>query len=90
MNSIPQPADVTGTLEGLIRTGQDAVRQFDDVLAATAGVGYERPDSSERIFYPFRLIANLQHQCLKQVWRLWNRMFLQTYAGGFGYCARQG
>ncbi|QIG94221.1 PHA/PHB synthase family protein [Bradyrhizobium sp. 6(2017)] len=82
MNSIPQSVDVTGTLEGLIRTGQDAVRQFDDILAATAGVGYERPGSSQGIFYPFGLIADLQHECLRQVWRLWNGMFLQIYAGG--------
>jgi polyhydroxyalkanoate synthase len=82
MNSIPQSVDVTGTLEGLIRTGQDAVRQFDDVLAATTGVGNERPGSSQGIFYPFGLIADLQHECLRQLWRLWNGMFLQIYAGG--------
>ncbi|SED02391.1 PHA/PHB synthase family protein [Bradyrhizobium erythrophlei] len=82
MNSIPQSVDVTGTLEGLIRTGQDAVRQFDDVLAATTGVGNDWPGSSQGIFYPFGLIADLQHECLRQLWRLWNGMFLQIYAGG--------
>ncbi|MGY3586990.1 polyhydroxyalkanoate synthase [Bradyrhizobium sp. USDA 4341] len=82
MNSIPQSVDVTGTLEGLIRTGQDAVRQFDDVLAATTGVGNDWPGSSQGIFYPFGLIADLQHECLRQLWRVWNGMFLQIYAGG--------
>jgi polyhydroxyalkanoate synthase len=82
MNSIAQFATAKGYLEGLMRTGQDAVKRLDDALATAAGVQSEKSASSERLFFPFGLIVDLQRDYLKQVWRLWNAMFLQTYSGG--------
>jgi polyhydroxyalkanoate synthase len=81
MNSMPQPADATGYLENLMRAGQDAVKRLDDALATAAGVQSEE-SASERLFFPFGLIVYLQRDYLKQVWRLWNAMFLRTYSGG--------
>jgi polyhydroxyalkanoate synthase len=82
MNSMPKPADATGYLENLMRAGQDAVKRLDDALATAAGVQSEESASSERLFSPFGLIVYLQRDYLKQVWRLWNAMFLRTYSGG--------
>ena len=78
MNSIPQFADAKGYLENLMRAGQDTVKQFDDALATVAGVQSEESAS----FFPFGWIVDLQRDYLKEVWRLWNAMFLQTYSGG--------
>jgi polyhydroxyalkanoate synthase len=82
MNSMPKPADATGYLENLMRAGQDAVKRLDDALATAAGVQSEESASFERLFSPFGLIVYLQRDYLKQVWRLWNAMFLRTYSGG--------
>jgi polyhydroxyalkanoate synthase len=82
MNSIAQFATATGYLEGLMRAGQNAVKRLDDALATAAGVQSEKSASSERLFFPFGLIVDLQRDYLKQVWRRWNAMFLQTYSGG--------
>jgi polyhydroxyalkanoate synthase len=79
---MPKPADGTGYLENLMRAGQDAVKRLDDALATAAGVQSEESASSERLFFPFGLIVYLQRDYLKQVWRLWNAMFLRTYSGG--------
>src|ERR1700745_550110 len=79
MNSIPQPADATGYLENLMRAGHDAVKQFDDALASAAGVRNEELASSGNLFLPFELIVDLQREYLKQVWFLWNAIFLETY-----------
>ena len=84
MNSLPQfaDADAKAYLEDLMRARQDAVKQFDDALATAAGVQSEESASFERLFSPFGLIVYLQRDYLKQVWRLWNAMFLRTYSGG--------
>lgn len=82
MNSIPQPADATGYLENLMRAGHDAVKQFDDALASAAGVRSEELASSGHLFFPFELIVDLQREYFKQVWFLWNAIFLETYSGG--------
>jgi len=82
LNSIPQFADAKGYLESLMRAGQDAVKQLDDALATAAGVQSEASASSERLFFPFGWIVDLQRDYLKEVWRLWNAMFIQTYSGG--------
>jgi len=82
LNSIPQFADAKGYLESLMRAGQDTVKQLDDALAMAAGVQSEESASSERLFFPFGLIVDFQRDYLKQLWRLWDAMFLQTYAGG--------
>jgi polyhydroxyalkanoate synthase len=84
MNSLPQfaDADAKAYLEDLMRARQDAVKQFDDALATAAGVRGEESASSGSLFFPFGLIVDLQRDYLKQVWRLWNAMFLQTYSDG--------
>jgi polyhydroxyalkanoate synthase len=82
MNSIPPPTDAPGYLENLMRAGQDAMKQFDDALASAAGVRTEESLPPGHLLFPFALIADLQREYLKQVWRLWNAMFLQTFSGG--------
>ena len=82
MNSIPPSADAQGYLESMMRAGQDAMKQFDDALASATGVRTEESLSSGRPLFPFAFIADLQREYLKQVWRLWNAMFLQTFLGG--------
>jgi polyhydroxyalkanoate synthase subunit PhaC len=80
MNSIPPSADAQGYLENLMRAGQDAMKQFDDALASATGVRTGESHPSE--LFPFALIADLQREYLKQIWQLWNAMFLQTFSGG--------
>src|SRR5258707_6852340 len=82
MNSIPPSADAEGYLENLMRAGQDAMKQFDDALASATGVQTGESLSSGRPLFPFALIADLEREYLKQTWRLWNAMFLQTFLGG--------
>src|SRR5258705_7729528 len=82
MNSIPPSADAEGYLENLMRAGQDAMKQFDDALASATGVQTGESLSSGRPLFPIALIADLQREYLKQMWRLWNEMFLQTFSGG--------
>jgi polyhydroxyalkanoate synthase len=65
-----------------MRAGQDAMRQFDDVLASVSGVSTKDPLSSGHLFFPFLLIVDLQREYLKQLWKFWNSLFLQTFAGG--------
>jgi poly[(R)-3-hydroxyalkanoate] polymerase subunit PhaC len=82
MNSIPPSTDAKGYLENLLRAGQDAMKQFDDALASATGVQTEESLSSGRPLFPIALIADLQREYLKQTWRLWSAMFLQTFSGG--------
>src|SRR5258708_37077692 len=82
MNSIPPSADAKGYLENLMRAGQDAMKQFDDPLASATGVQTGESLSSGRPLLPFALIADLQREYLRQMWRLWNEMFLQPLLGG--------
>ena len=74
--------DAQAYLENLMRAGQDAVKQFDDALASAAGVQTEDLLSSGSPSSPFALIADLQREYFKQLWRFWNAVFLQTFAGG--------
>src|ERR1700704_2977006 len=81
MTNTPSSTDATTYFENLMRAGQDATKQFDDALALAMGVqGEEKPSSAQ--FFPFALIADLQREYFKQLWRLWNSMFLQMFAGG--------
>ena len=82
MNSIPPSAGPQGYLENLMRAGQDAMKQFEDALASGAGMQTDESLSSGRTLAPFALIADLQREYLRQIWRLWNAMFLQTVSGG--------
>lgn len=78
MTSTPPSAD--SHLESLMRAGQDAMKQFDDALASAAGVRGKDANPSAQFFSPFGLIADLQHEYLKQLWRFWNTTFLRTIA----------
>ena len=33
-------------------------------------------------FFPFALFADLQREYFRQLWRFWNSVFLQNFAGG--------
>jgi polyhydroxyalkanoate synthase subunit PhaC len=82
MNGTPPSAGAQGYLENLMRAGQEAMKQFDDAIASATGVRTEESLSSGRPFFPVALIADLQREYLKQIWRFWNAMFLQTFSGG--------
>jgi polyhydroxyalkanoate synthase len=81
MNNIPTSVDAHGYLENFMRAGQDAMKQFDDALVSVIGLQTDESLSSGRPFFPFALIADLQREYLKQIWRFWNAMFLQTFLG---------
>jgi polyhydroxyalkanoate synthase len=78
MTSTPPSADAPSYLESLMRAGQDAIKQFDDALTSAAGVRGKDANPSGA---PFGLIADLQREYFKQLWRSWNTTFLQTIAG---------
>src|SRR5260370_31257403 len=82
MTDMPSSTDATTYLENLMRAGQDATKQFDDALALAMGVHGEEQSSSAHLFFIFAVIADLQREYFKQLWRFWNSMFLQTFAGG--------
>jgi len=81
MTSTPPSADAPSYLESLMRAGQDAMKQFDDALTSAAGVRGKDANPSGQFFAPFGLIADLQREYFKQLWRSWNTTFLQTIAG---------
>ncbi len=78
MTTIPPSTDAQGYLENLMRAGQEAMKQFDDALVAATGLRTEDSLPSEHPLFPLTLIADLQREYLKQMWRLWNSMFPQT------------
>src|ERR1700738_4303936 len=78
----PPSADAQGYLENLMRAGQDAMKQFDDALASAAGVRSKEANPSGQFFSPFALIADLQREYFRHLWRFWNTTFLQTISGG--------
>ena len=79
----PRPSDdAQGYLESLMRAGQDAMKQFDDTLVSVAGVGTKDHGTSSGQFFPFSLFADLQREYFRQLWRFWNSVFLQNFAGG--------
>lgn len=79
----PRPSDdAQGYLESLMRAGQDAMKQFDDTLVSVAGVGTKGHGTSSSQFFPFSLFADLQREYFRQLWRFWNSVFLQNFAGG--------
>ena len=82
MNSPRLSGDAQGYLESLMRTGQDAMKQFDDALVSAAGVGTKDHRTSGSQFFPFALFVDLQREYFTQLWRFWNSVFLQNFAGG--------
>ena len=82
MTSTPPSADAPSYLESLMRAGQDATKQFDDALASAVGVRGKDANQSGQLLSPFGLIADLQREYFKQLWRFWNMTFLQTISGG--------
>jgi polyhydroxyalkanoate synthase len=81
MTSTPPSADAPSYLESLMRAGQDATKQLEDALASAAGVRGNGANPSGRFFAPFGLIADLQREYFKQLWRFWNTTILQTISG---------
>ena len=82
MTRIGPSAEAQGYLESLMHAGQDAMKQFDHALVSAAGVGAKESLSSSGHFFPFALIADLQREYVKQLWRVWNGAFLRNFAGG--------
>ena len=82
MTSPRPPDDAQGYLESLMRAEQDAMKQFDDTLVSVAGVGTKDHGTSSGQFFPFSLFADLQREYFRQLWRFWNSVFLQNFAGG--------
>ena len=82
MTSSGPSGDAQGYLESLMRAGQDAMKQFDDALVSVAGVGTKDHRTSSGQFFPFTLFADLQREYFTQLWRFWNSVFLQNFAGG--------
>jgi polyhydroxyalkanoate synthase len=82
MNNVPSPADPATYLKTLMRAGQDATKRFDDAIASAMGVNGEKQPPSPYPWSPFTLMFDLQREYFKQLWRFWNVMFLQTFAGG--------
>ena len=76
------PVDAPGYLENLMRAGQDAMKQFDNALASAAGVGNKESPPAGHPLFPFGVIADLQREYFKQVWKFWNKGFLNTFARG--------
>src|SRR6478752_7384602 len=79
MTNTPPSVDAQGYLASLSRVGQDAVKQFDVALASAVGVHGKNPPTSGQ------LIADLQREYFKQLWKFWNSSFLLTFAGGAGH-----
>jgi len=82
MTSLRPSDDAQGYLESLMRAEQDAMKQFDDTLVSVAGVGTKDHGTSSGQFFPFSLFADLQREYFRQLWRFWNSVFLQNFAGG--------
>jgi polyhydroxyalkanoate synthase len=82
MTSMPPSADAPNYLESLMRAGQDAMKQFDDALASAAGVRGREANPAGQYFSFFGLIADLQREYFRQLWRFWNTTFLQAIPGG--------
>jgi hypothetical protein len=75
-------ADAQGYLQDLMQAGQHAMKQFDDALAAAAGVDKQEAALSGRSQVPFLLFLDLQREYFKQIWQLWSAIFLQAYSAG--------
>jgi polyhydroxyalkanoate synthase len=82
MTDVPPFAGPKGYLESLMHAGQDAMKQFDDTLASAAGLSKKASLPSGHPLSPVAVVADLQREYLKLIWRLWNGTFLQTFAGG--------
>jgi polyhydroxyalkanoate synthase subunit PhaC len=82
MTSTGPSTEAQDYLESLMHAGQDAMKQFDHALVSAAGVGTNESFSSSSHFFPLALIADLQREYFKLLWRFWNAAFLQNFAGG--------
>jgi polyhydroxyalkanoate synthase len=82
MTGTPPSADAQAYLDSLMRAGQEMMKQFDEALVSAAGLRTKASLSSSGHFFPFTLIADLQREYFKQLWRFWNAAFLQNFADG--------
>ena len=81
MISLPPPSDAEEYLNNLMRVGQDAAKQFNDALASASGVSSNQLPQ-DRALFPFTFFADLQREYFKQIWQMWNSLFLQAFQGG--------
>jgi hypothetical protein len=88
MTSTGPSAEAQGYLESLMHAGQDAMKQFDHALVSAVGVGTKDSFSSSRHFFPFTLIADLQREYFKQLWRYAPREGLDSDRWRRGYFLR--
>jgi polyhydroxyalkanoate synthase subunit PhaC len=80
MDSPSSPGGSSAYFEGLMRAGQQSMKQFDDALASAMGVEGQaatREDSS-----PFAVVADLQRQYWSQIMGFWKDILFNTSAAG--------
>jgi polyhydroxyalkanoate synthase subunit PhaC len=82
-SSLSSPSDY---VESLMQAGQQATRQFDDVLAATMGVQGKPTDDDK--MSPFAVAANLQQLVWSPVLEFWRGFFNDKSATGADSSAR--
>jgi polyhydroxyalkanoate synthase subunit PhaC len=66
--------------ESLMKTGQQAVKQFDDALATAVGVETKPAETEDTS--PFFVMADLQRQYWSQIMGFWKGTFLNPSAAG--------
>ena len=79
MDRTPSPDDPSAYLENLMHAGQDAMKQFDDALASATGVRRRNPTHRGASLFPFALIADLQREYFKQIWRFGTRFLADIF-----------
>ena len=57
------------------------LKQFNDALASASGVSSNQLPQ-DRALFPFTFFADLQREYFKQIWQMWNSLFLQAFQGG--------
>jgi polyhydroxyalkanoate synthase len=82
MNSFTSPGDPSEYFERLMQAGQQSMKQFDEALATTMGVGGKNPAPTGQGFSPFAFALDMQRQYLTQVWRFWNTAAIRTFSLG--------
>ncbi|MBR0795317.1 class I poly(R)-hydroxyalkanoic acid synthase [Bradyrhizobium jicamae] len=82
MNNFTSPGDPSEYLERLMQAGQQSMKQFDEALAMTAGVGGKKPAPAGQGFSPFGFALDMQREYLTQVWRFWNTTAIRTFTLG--------
>ncbi len=83
MDRLDRSPSVDGSsayLEGLMRAGQQSMKQFDDALASVKDV--EEKPALRHAVWPFAVVANLQRQYWSQVMDFWKGFLVNGSATG--------